>query len=146
MAGTRWVRLDAGYFRNSKVLQAGRDGRALHLASICWSGGEESDGVIPPWALPTLLHDAGVPRRAVDALIAAGLWVPSENGVGGWVIHDYLSLQPSREELEAERARWAKNKREWRAKKAKESTAMSTGVSTVDSSKTPRWSLHPYET
>ena len=48
MSGTRWVRLDADYFRNPKVLAAGRDGRDLHLASICWMEGKDQlDGLIP---------------------------------------------------------------------------------------------------
>lgn len=111
MAGTRWIRLDVAYFRNPKALEAGRDGRALHLASICWSGAELTDGRIPPSALPTVLHDAGVGRRAVDLVVDSGLWIP--NG-SGYVIHDYADMNPTRADVEADRQEWRERQRRYR--------------------------------
>jgi hypothetical protein len=111
----RWVAIDVDYFRNPKALAAGTHGRALHLASICHSGDVRSDGHITPEALGVVLAYAGAPRRAVSLVVAAGLWVP--NG-SGWVIHDYLRHQESREEalaaIERARAGGRERQKRWR--------------------------------
>jgi len=121
MAGNRWVRLDADYFTNPKTLAAGRDGRALHLASICWVARHLTDGHIPSEALDTILHSAGVKRSTVDAVVHSGLWTP--NGVG-YVVHDYLESNPSRADVEREREQWRqrqKRRRDQRGQFAAES-------------------------
>lgn len=110
MAGPRWVRLDTGYFRNRKVRRAGRDGRILHLASICFVGDQKTDGHIYPDDVELIARDAGVPQRTVDAVLGAGLWLPNGDG---YELHDYLAFgNPSRAAIEAEteRARLAKQK------------------------------------
>lgn len=110
MAGSRWVRLDVDYFDNPKVLAAGRDGRDLHLASICWVGRQLSDGVIPTQAVPSLVRDAGVRPSAIQLVVAAGLWTP--NGGSSFDLHDYLEFgNPTRESVERERERWRDVKR-----------------------------------
>jgi len=107
--------VDVDYFRNPKTLEAGRDGRSLHLASICYSGEEESDGHISRNALRIVLAHADVPRRAVDLVVDAGLWFPVSDG---FMINGYLDIQPSREERQAERDRWARNQAARRARLA----------------------------
>ncbi len=103
-----WVRLDDGFFRHPKVIAAGPLARELFLASVCWSAANLTDGAIPRVVLPTLLlHDDDVPvtsgrrRRAVDRLLAVGLW---ELNGDGWMIHDYLDYNPSRARTLADRA------------------------------------------
>lgn len=115
MAGQRWVRLDVDYFRNPKILAAGRDGRDLHLASICWVGQQLTDGIIPAQAVPTIVHDAGVTRRAIDLAIEAGLWVP--NGGASFELHDYLEVNPSRAEYERDREQYLARQRRYNAKR-----------------------------
>jgi hypothetical protein len=111
----RWVALDVDYFRNPKVRQAGAQGRALHLASICYSGAWRTDGAITPSALRQVLIDAEAPRRAVTLVVETGLWVP--NG-SGWMVHDYLEHQESREEalaaIEKARAGGRARQKRWR--------------------------------
>lgn len=102
-AGFRWCRLDVGYFRNPKVLDAGRDGRDLHLVSICFASEHLTDGHIPESALRQLITDARVRRSAIDRAVDAGLWVP-ENG--GFRVHDFRAMQPGREAVEREREQW----------------------------------------
>lgn len=100
MAGPRWVRLDVDYFHNPKALAAGPAGRAMHLASICWVGSQLTDGHIPEQAIPVILHDAGVKRRAVELVVDAGLWVP--NG-SGYHLHDFVEMNGSRADVERQR-------------------------------------------
>jgi hypothetical protein len=103
MAGSRWVRLDVDYFHNPKVLAARRDGRDLHLASICWVGSPLTDGRIPAQVIPAILHDAGVKQRAVDLAVDAGLWVPNGNG---FHLHDFTEMNGTRADVEREREGW----------------------------------------
>lgn len=100
MAGPRWVRLDIDYFHNPKVLTAGRDGRDLHLASICWVGRYLTDGHIPAQAVRAIMHDAGVTHAAVDAVVAARLWTPNGDG---YELHDFVAMNRSRADIETER-------------------------------------------
>lgn len=106
--GYRWVRLDLDYFRNPKARAAGLHGRALHLASICWSAGQLTDGQIATSALPTVLLDAGTSSRSIDLVVSAGLWVPDGDG---YAIKDYSELNPTRASVEAERAQWRERQR-----------------------------------
>lgn len=103
MAGTRWIRLDVDYFHHPRALAAGRDGRAVHLASLCWAGSLLTDGHIPGQAVPGILLDAGTRRTAVDLVVESGLWLPNGDG---YDINDYLDRNPSRAEVEKERDQW----------------------------------------
>lgn len=107
----RWIRLDVDYFGNVKSLLAGLDGRALHLASICWSAKHLTDGLVPAEVVPILLREAGVKRSALDKLVAVGLWVPVEHD---YVIHDYLAHNDSRAKVERERVLYRKRQERWK--------------------------------
>lgn len=107
-AGTRWARLDLDYFDNPKARAAGVSGRALHLASICWSARQLTDGRVPRSVVARLLADAEVPRRAVDRLVEVGLWLPNGDG---FMIHDYAEHQPTRQTVEHEREVWRERQR-----------------------------------
>jgi hypothetical protein len=99
-----WVKLDDGFFRHPKVVRAGRDGRALYLAGLCWCSSQLSNGVTPAELLPLLAFDAGVPLDdaavAADRLVEVGLW---ERVPEGWKVHDYEEHQRTREQVEHER-------------------------------------------
>jgi hypothetical protein len=112
MSGERWVRIDCDYLSNPKVLAAGRDARDLHLASILYVGQHELDGLIPAQAVPQLVRALGVRPHVIEALTAAGLWVP--NGGATFELPGYLERNPSKETRERERVRWRENKRRQR--------------------------------
>lgn len=116
MAGQRWVRLDVDYFGNPKTVAAGRDGRALHLASICWVGRFLTDGHIPPSAVRTIAAEAGLrsPGTALAAALGAGLWVPNGDG---YELHDYVEMNGSRSDAEKDRARWREAQARTRARR-----------------------------
>jgi hypothetical protein len=112
MAGPRWVRLDVDYFTNPKMARAGKDGRALHMASICHAGGQLTDGHITTELVPSLCALAGVRPAAVGRLVAIGLWVPVSDG---YLIHDYLAMQDSRLKVETKRKQAAERLAKWKA-------------------------------
>ena len=112
-----WVRIDDGYFTNPKAIAAGPNGRALHLASICWASANLSDGHVPRQVLPVLAAIAGVKAApASSALIDAGLWADTPDG---WQIKDYLEFNPSAEKVKADRAAAAERQRNARDAAAK---------------------------
>lgn len=95
-----WVRLDDGFADHPKLEQAGPLAAWLHVAALCYCARHLTDGCIPK---PKALRLTDVPRPAqrVDALLAAGLW---EDEGDHYRVHDYLEFQPSREQVEADRA------------------------------------------
>ena len=91
-----WARIDDRYFQNSKVTEAGPEGRFLPLASIVYACGQGKGGLIRESALPLLMLSCGVKsdkaiRVLVDRLVAVGLW---DVAAEGWEIHDFGEFQP----------------------------------------------------
>ena len=102
MAGLKWVRLDASFPFNQKVLDLAHAGRhraiAVYACGLAYSGSQGTDGWIPESALP-LIH-----ARRTDAvhLVEVGLWIPRP---GGWDINDWTEYQPSSEDTAARTAK-----------------------------------------
>ena len=114
MAGQRWVRLDVDYFANPKALAAGRDGRDLHLASICWVGRYLTDGHIPTAAIADIAHAAGVDNRrrghGIERAVFAGLWVPNGDG---FELHDFVEMNGTRADAEKASALYRERQRRY---------------------------------
>lgn len=95
------------YFDNPKTVAAGRDGRDMHLASICWVARFTMDGHIPPDSVATIARNAGVTVRATAAAVGrvvdAGLWVPNGHG---YELHDFVDMNGSRSDAERQREQW----------------------------------------
>ncbi|HEX9640050.1 MAG TPA: hypothetical protein VGB13_01910 [Candidatus Krumholzibacteria bacterium] len=100
-----WIKLDDGFAEHPKVIGLSDRAFRLHVAALCYVARNETDGHLP-LSVPRVLGVRTNPRL-LGELLAAGLW--KDNGVGGWVINDYLDYNPSREEaaLRRERARAA---------------------------------------
>lgn len=117
MAGHRWFRLDTGYFQNPKIIGLGRPAILLHLALIAYCAEHLTDGYVTADAITSRSGIARIPlgsrSRARSELIAAGLL--EANGEG-WIVHDFLAMNPhlERAAIEAERQRWRDRKRDQR--------------------------------
>lgn len=100
-----WVRLEADTFSNPKIIELAGQGKyraiVIYIASICWAGSHESDGLLPRGVVKILL--GATPSNARD-LVKIGLWTEESDG---WKIVNFLEYQPSRATL-AERSRNAK--------------------------------------
>lgn len=95
-----WVKLDDQFFGHPKALAAGKDGRSLFIAGLCYSGANLTDGRIPKSAVPLVAAMAAVPAATAKKVVAAGLWKDTSDS---YEIHDYLAYQPSRSDVEAHR-------------------------------------------
>lgn len=114
-----WAKLDDGYFTNPKTVAAGLAGRALHLACISYASRELTDGLIPASALPLIGFLAGVPDLAAALTACLDARGPSGQGLledldGGYLVHDYLVYNPSRDQVLAKRAATQRRVKDWR--------------------------------
>ena len=107
-----WAKIDDHYFSNPKVIEAGPDGRLLHLASIVYAAGH-TGGTIPPSVLPLLAVHCGIKRikPVVDKLVSLELWDVLQDGPG-WEIHDYTVYNPDKDDKAARKASQAVINRE----------------------------------
>lgn len=99
-----WIRLDDSFFRHPKAVEAGKDGRCLFLAGLCYCGQQLTDGWISQKVLPMVASDAGVKLSVARELERVRLW---DEGPGGFWVHDYLEYNPSAEDVKDARAKRA---------------------------------------
>lgn len=116
-----WGKLDDGILDNPKLAQVGWLGFGLYAAGLVYCNRNLTDGFIPRASARTLLDteylasDGRILTVAVTSgmsgedvtcamvaewLVAAGLWDMTD---GGYLVHDFLDHNPSREQVEAKR-------------------------------------------
>lgn len=103
-----WLKIDDGFHEHPKVLAAGLFGKALWYAAAGWCAKQLTDGFVPLVALDLIYTYAQLPAGegplAVQRLVQVGLWEES-SGEPGYVFHNWLSYQPSKDEVEYRRSR-----------------------------------------
>lgn len=133
-----WVRIDTGFARHPKLLGITPADRWVHLAAMCWSAENHTDGRIPVVVLGAISSTA---KRSASRLEAAGLWDPTDDG---WVIHDWaeynISAEESKRQLQAKRDRqrqWVAKQREARRNRNTKPVDVSVDASTDASKDVP---------
>jgi hypothetical protein len=102
-----WGRLDDSFDAHRKVRRAGLEATGLHARALSYCAGALTDGhVDPEWLEERAGRRAG---KLGELLVVAGLWEPN---CDGFVIHDYLEYNPSREKVEADRSELSKARSE----------------------------------
>ena len=94
-----WSKIDDQLHAHPKVQHAWHADPAalgLHLLALSHAGAFLTDGHVPETFVRTHLASPTKRRRAVAALVSAGLWETAE---GGWQIHDFLDFNQSRQEV-----------------------------------------------
>ena len=109
-----WFKVDDGLHSSRKLLSIPRRNRlaAIGLWTIAgsWCADQLTDGHIPDY----ILKEWGAPPSAVEALVEAGLW---ERESGALAFRNWAEYQPSKRDVEAERAASRERMRELRAKR-----------------------------
>lgn len=99
-----WIKLDDQWMDNPKIVEAGRDGRDMWLASITYCAKHLTDGYFHKNLLPMLAVMAGVDvakcQQFARTLLDVGLWEAREDS---YYVHDYLDYNPSKEQTESNR-------------------------------------------
>lgn len=114
-----WARFEDRYPANRKVRPLSDAAFRLDVTAVCWSSEQLTDGHIAD-----LADLVGVkrPEKAAAELVTRGRWhthghvCPSPKCrpiEDGWLIHDYLIFNPSREKVLVEREAKAKRQAKW---------------------------------
>jgi len=116
-----WVKIDDQFSQHPKVALAGPLASWLYVCGLCYCNKFLTDGVIPERIVPTLADFSGIKIEANDEatsqangeanakqlasiLVQVGLWEKTD---AGFLIHDYLEFNPSRDEVLATREKRA---------------------------------------
>lgn len=105
-----WAKFDDGCSDHPKTLTTWAEDPAafgLDCRAIIYCAKHLTDGFLARPVLDSWFPDRAdeTPARLVGILVKARRWLEVD---GGWEIHDYLEYQPSREEVEEERAKKAR--------------------------------------
>lgn len=119
-----WAKLDDQLPTHPKMAEAGTLAQLLYLNSLAYSSRYLTDGFIPiavvrqlvTWDFEPAPDNYTLAQRLVDAKAGRefGLWEVVD---GGYLIHDYLEYNPSREQVLAEREKAKKRVTEAREAK-----------------------------
>lgn len=110
-----WVKLDDGFVENEKVCELHDRSFRLHVAGICYSARNLTDGLITTRAekvLGAVLNFQT--KRWTAELVSVGLWTKVD---GGHQINDYLEYNPSAQDVKAERRRNAERQADLRRRR-----------------------------
>lgn len=107
-----WVRLDDGYPEHPKVDRVGPLAAWLNVCAWAYCARNLTDGFVPEGRVDRLAKVTNAKKLAAS-LVDAKLW---ERVDGGYLVHDFLAYNPSRETVLKERAATSKRVSEWRDK------------------------------
>lgn len=89
-----WAKIDDRLHNHPKALSAGLPALGLHLLALSFCACYLTDGFVPNTWIKAR-------RKLAEKLVLAGLWERAEDG---YQIHHYLEYNPSRKDVETERA------------------------------------------
>lgn len=108
-----WVKLDDSFFDNATNRRLGPAGRDLFVAGLAYCAKGLTDGRIDKADLPLVLASAQAKKPTVTALVGAGRWLDRGDH---YEVDQYLTYQPSKAQVTAEREAARERQRRARAK------------------------------
>lgn len=102
-----WFKVDDQLHGHPKARRAGLEAMGLWTISGSHSMSYLTDGFVETWFVESWPNGGALASKLVEV----GLWIPVQ---GGWQFHDWDSFQPTRAQLEADRAAAAERKRKQR--------------------------------
>lgn len=99
-----YTNTDYSFWTNPKVRASGKDAAFLYIAGNGFCNEYLTDGFISDTDIETVAFNAFLrsPKKAVESLVKAGLW---DRVSGGYMIHDYLDYNKSKQEIEELRSK-----------------------------------------
>jgi hypothetical protein len=110
-----WIKIDDSFPNHPKVIGLSDRAFRTHITGLCYCGTYLTDGFIPYAAVNAIVKEPEY--KPTDELEAVGLWKRTDDG---FIIHDYLSHQTSKEEVEHKRELSRKRSERYRTKKESE--------------------------
>jgi len=105
-----WARLDDQFPIHRKVGALSDASFRLHVEAICWCVRNLTDGAVSREDLPHVTRIKKSERYAAE-LVQRGVWHETADG---WHIHDFLDYQPSKNQVQQDRASNTERQRRWR--------------------------------
>lgn len=102
-----WLRMDDRVRTHPKIVKAGPLAGWLWFCGVCYCREHLTDGVIQDGMIPTLAPGLTSAKKHAQTLVDVELWHRID---GGYQVHDFLHWNPSRAEVEANRAKDARRK------------------------------------
>lgn len=124
-----WFKIDDNMAFHHKIIAAGNAAVGLWARAGAACAQQLTDGFVPDHLAETLGTKAQAAR-----LVSVGLWVRVE---GGYRFHEWQDRNPTRAEVEAERAATAKRVRQWRDRRNAVTNAVSNGGGNAVSNAAP---------
>lgn len=98
-----WVRIDDHFDEHPKIVGLDDHAFALFVSGLAYCNRNLTDGFIPTGVgLGKLRYCGGKQKSAASGLVTAGLWAVVD---GGWQVHDFGEYQPTKQQVEDERAK-----------------------------------------
>lgn len=100
-----WARLDDKFHSHPTTWMVGLEANGLFARGLSYCADQLTDGFMPEqwvWSNVPSTQRSKDPRGIITKLEEAGLWERVEDG---WHIADYLTYNPSRDEVLADRER-----------------------------------------
>ena len=120
-----WVKIDDGFPDHPKVFGLSDAAFRVHISALCYAGKYLTDGFIP---MALVARFAGGKMKVVVELTDAGLW-DTEVENNGFRIHDYLTHQSSKEQVESEKKANRERVKRFQEKKSNDANGISNGIS-----------------
>lgn len=145
-----WVRFDDDFPINRKVAGLSDAAYRLHSSAIFWCARNLTDGFLPKGDLDDVCARVRTPARFAAECVRREVWHDARENCAsekcaapvdkpGWVIHDYLEFQPSKEQVMRDREAARIRQERWKAKRFGQANAVTNGVSdAVDNTAPPR--------
>lgn len=109
-----WFKIDDGFHASRKLLKIPKRTRfaAVGLWTVAgsWAADQLTDGNVPDYMIGVF----GAPPAAPEALVDCGLWQRTSDG---YVFYNWHEYQPSKQDVDAERAASRERMRELRARR-----------------------------
>lgn len=108
-----WFKMDDQLYGHKKTRRAGVEAMGLWAVCGAWSAAHEEDGFVPDYVAETFTTKC---TQYANRLVRAGFWVEAtKDGDKGWQFHDWNEYQPTSEQQQAKRDKWAEWKRNSRS-------------------------------
>ena len=130
-----WFKVDDTLHGHPKTRRAGLAAMGMWVLAGSYSASYVTEGFIAEWWVAAF----PLGKRRAAELTRAGFWEPGKkDGEQGWIFHDWNKFQPSKAEIEADRAAARDRQKAWRAKRRENAShAVTNGVTDGVSNASP---------
>jgi hypothetical protein len=107
-----WIKIDDSFPDHPKVVGLSDTAFRVHISGLCYCGKYLTDGKVP---MKIAARFAEENMEVIAELSLAGLWLEDLSN-NGFIIHDYLTHQTSKDQVEIKRANLRERQKRYREK------------------------------